>query len=121
MEIILKIYKHIGNYGVRSFKLYSLYKLKTSFTKPLLGIKTSIRVIKLKKPDKFLGTYNADIECENRNILKKRFELKTLLFSDNKYSLENYRDFHSKIDLKLLVFLQFYRKLREKYKKRVNF
>jgi len=115
MRIILKIYKHIGNYGVKSFKLYSFYKLKTSFTKPFLDIITSIRVIKLKKPDKFLGAYNLDIEYENINILKKRFELKTLLFSDNKHSLASYIDFHSKINLKLLVFLPIFIGNSEKY------
>jgi len=115
MKIILKIYEHIRDYGVRSFKIYSFYKLRTFFTKPFLGIKTSIRVIKLKKPDKFLGTYNVDIEYENRNILKKRFELKTQLFFDNKYSLENYRDFHSKINLKLLVFSPIFIGNSEKY------
>jgi len=102
IDIFKKTFDHVKNYGLKSFKTYSLYYTKKLCKKPVKLIKIHYRTKSISKPDKYLGNYNTYINSRDIEIFNKKFKIQNTE-NFNNYSLKNYKKTSSHSN-KLLLF-----------------
>lgn len=111
MNYFIKFYKHVKIYGFHSLKVYSLYKVKVFLKKPVIFIRTWLRIYSIKKKDKNLGSITTVLHKKNIQFLEDKFKTSNKVQPDgnkNEYSLEKYGELRSNENLRLLVLLPYF-------------
>ena len=98
--------QHFELYGVNSLFNYSFYYIRLFFKKPFKYFEDYFRVRNISKPDKNLGKFSEYLSDKNVEVLTQRFDSREKKLTNyNKYSLKEFKQYDSRKNLRLLLFL----------------